>query len=183
MKLDNVENNLMLCPLCEKEKKVEKKEKVLYGVSVCRSCYYKLANRRQMAFFVDILIWRVVQTIIAMPLIVALMRRGVPHGNVQILATGILCLLLLVFFFKDGFGGYSPGKALLGLRVVDQSTGEPATFLASFKRNLILIVPIVPLLVAIRLCKGHRWGDRWANTKVIWKKHEDKAPFLVGSPS
>jgi uncharacterized RDD family membrane protein YckC len=181
--MNNTGEGLAHCPLCEKEKKREKKEKVLYGVPVCRSCYYNFANFRQLAFLVDFLIWRVVQTVIAMPLIVGLIKRGVPQGSTQILATGILYLLLLVFFFKDGFGGYSPGKALFGLRVVNQSTGKPGTFVASFKRNVILIVPFVPLLVAVMLCKGYRWGDAWANTKVIWKKHKDKAPFLVGGPS
>ena len=177
--MDNMENNLMICPLCEKEKKVEKKEKILYGVSVCRSCYYKLANRRQMAFLLDILMWRCVEIVIIIPLWTTLFRQGITQST----ATLILYFFLLVFFFKDGFGGYSPGKALLGLRVVNQSTGEPATFLASFKRNLILIIPFIPLFVAVRLCKGYRWGDSWANTKVIWKKYKDKAPFLVSNPS
>ena len=181
--MDNTGDVLALCPLCEKEKKKEKKEKLLYGVPVCRSCYYNLANLRQLAFFVDYLLWRGISHGIAVGIFAALAAVGTTRSILVSLAQVIGYILLPLFCLKDGFGGYSPGKALLGLCVVDQSTGAPATFLASFKRNLILIIPIVPLLVAFRLCKGSRWGDGWANTKVLWKKHKDKAPFLIGNPS
>ncbi len=181
--MNNTGDNLVCCPLCEKEKKKEKKEKLLYGVSVCRSCYYKLANLRQLAFLLDFLLWRGIFYVLVVMIFFVLGFLGVTQSVLAGLSRVIGYLLLPIFFFKDGFGGYSPGKALLGLQVVDRSTGAPGTFLASFKRNLILIIPLVPLLIALRLCAGYRWGDSWANTKVIWKKYKDKTPFLVGNPS
>ena len=77
----------------------------------------------------------------------------------------------LAFFCKDGFQGRSPGRALCGVQVVDRHTHAPIGFLPSLKRNLILYVPLMPVVIAFRLLQGHRFGDGWANTTVVWKKY------------
>ena len=95
---------------------------------------------------------------------------------------GLLYLLLNTFLLhKDGFRGRSLGKLLMGIRVVDDTTGELGGFKASVKRNLPLFIPFVPLIAAFQLRKGYRIGDRWANTRVIWMKFKDKAPFAIGN--
>jgi uncharacterized RDD family membrane protein YckC len=66
---------------------------------------------------------------------------------------------------------------MLGLQVVDVDSGQGAGFGASFKRNLPLLIPVVPLIVAIQLNGGPRWGDGWANTRVVWKKYRGRGPF------
>jgi hypothetical protein len=40
-----------------------------------------------------------------------------------------------------------------------------------------LLIPYLPLVLAFTLMKGWRWGDPWARTRVVWKKHEFKPPF------
>jgi uncharacterized RDD family membrane protein YckC len=80
-------------------------------------------------------------------------------------------ILTPAFLFKDCFSGQSLGKATCGVKVIDETTGEPGGIGASLKRNLPLVIPFMPLIVAFQLCKGHRTGDGWSNTKVIWKKY------------
>jgi len=96
---------------------------------------------------------------------------------------GILSVLVIwcLFACKDGFRGFSPGKWLLGLRVLDARTREPAGFRASFKRNIPLVLPIVNwiaiLVIAGQIGRGPRLGDGWAKTMVIWQAHANKLPF------
>ena len=42
------------CPLCGQSKHMNE-AKLLYGHAVCKRCYYSFANRRQFAFFLDML--------------------------------------------------------------------------------------------------------------------------------
>jgi uncharacterized RDD family membrane protein YckC len=46
-------------------------------------------------------------------------------------------LFFLMLVFRDGYQGRSPGKMFVGLRVVDVND-KPASFFASFKRNIVL---------------------------------------------
>lgn len=80
----------------------------------------------------------------------------------------IRCLCVsLIFTFRDGFAGQSPGKRLCDLVVVDPSTGSPIRFIQSFKRNVPLMIPFAGLYVLITLSKGIRLGDKQAQTRVI----------------
>jgi uncharacterized RDD family membrane protein YckC len=69
---------------------------------------------------------------------------------------------------------------MLGLQVIDERDGRPAGFWDSLQRNLILLVPFMPLVIAVFLFQGdgHRTGDGWARTKVIWKDYRHCLPFL-----
>ncbi len=82
---------------------------------------------------------------------------------------------------KDCFTGHSPGKLMCGVQVLDDDSSEPGNLIQSIKRNLPTIIPIVPLVIAVQLSKGPRWGDGWANTKVIWKKYREH-PVFTGAP-
>jgi len=74
----------------------------------------------------------------------------------------------------------SPGKRILGLKVINSVNGSPTGWGDSFKRNVILAVPVIPIVVIVQLFSGNglRLGDEWARTKVIWQQYADRAPFL-----
>lgn len=168
--MDTTTNIDQECPLCEKDKHMGKKAKPLYGQLVCKKCYSAFANRRQFAFLVDIILWSVCPAVLVL-------LAGLSGDESQALAV----LLFPIFCLKDGLSSSSPGKAMMGVQVVDKTTGLPCEFGASFKRNLPLIIPFMALIVAAQLQKGNRTGDGWANTRVIWKKYRDKAPFTIGN--
>ena len=59
---------------------------------------------------------------------------------------GFACALpaFLYFTTKDGFkGGHSPGKRMVGIRVLDAKTGKPINVLWSFFRNLVLLLLLI----------------------------------------
>jgi uncharacterized RDD family membrane protein YckC len=170
------------CPLCASAKHT-KKAKALYGNLVCKKCYYGFANRRQLAFFIDLVAWRVVMLPVGFVLGALMATAGFQRADIYAVATGVGWLLLSVFFCKDCFSGQSPGKALCGVKVINKATGQSAGIGASFKRNLPLLIPFMPLIVGGRLCRGHRLGDGWADTKVIWQKHADHPIFSVAPPA
>jgi uncharacterized RDD family membrane protein YckC len=63
------------------------------------------------------------------------------------------------------------------LRVVDQDTNEPIGLGKSILRNLLVFVPLAPLVMAVQMMNGPRGGDGWAKTKVIWSKHAGNPVF------
>jgi hypothetical protein len=88
----------------------------------------------------------------------------------------------LLFPFKDGFAGRSPGKWLFGLQVVRRGSLRPVGFLRSLRRNLLLAIPVlqavVALIIAYDVWQGEdRLGDGWAGTRVIWRKYARELPF------
>ncbi|HXK84901.1 MAG TPA: RDD family protein [Phycisphaerae bacterium] len=146
-----------------------------YGLVVCRRCWGKFINRRQAAFLIDWVLW-----MLAMRALAHVRGFNMPSLTVaRVLA--LTCVVSLLFAFKDGFRGMSPGKYVLGLQVVEKSTLRPASFMASFKRNIHLSIPCIQvltvLIAAYTMNKGPRWGDGWAGTKVIWREHAHKRPF------
>jgi len=153
------------CPLCGDAKHMLK-AKPLYGHMVCKKCYYRFASRRQMAFLLD---WILTAAPIVVP--VNAISKESHDPTVQAVCQLIILFIMILFCFKDCFSGHSLGKVLCGIRVIDSTTGKPCGIVASFKRNLPLLIPFMPLFIAGQLCKGRRIGDGWANTKVIWKKY------------
>lgn len=111
-------------------------------------------------------------------------------------------IVVALFPFKDGFRGHSPGKWVCGIQVVIAETMAPIGFGVSFKRNIPILVPnaivfvagmigfgldLVAsvgqstffLIIAFRLQRGQRWGERSAGTKVVLKKYSHRIPFDV----
>jgi uncharacterized RDD family membrane protein YckC len=162
------------CPLCNRSHKGKVRE--LYGKKVCKKCYDSFINRRQFAFLVDYLLWQVA----AFGLSAFLIGNFLTADSSIWFMRFTYFVLFFVFCMKDGFTGCSPGKALFGIQALMEDTGRPAGFGDSFGRNLCLIIPFMPLVVAIQLSKGYRTGDRCAKTKVIWKKYRDHPIFAVG---
>jgi len=148
------------------------KTKTLYGRGVCKKCYYAFANRRQLAFLIDSVLWYV---------LFLLLLVIIPGPTSEENADGLWFMSLFIFCLKDGFAGYSPGKALLGLRVIIEENGNPIDVGRSFKRNIPILIPFMLLIVAFQLCKGHRTGDGWSHAKVIWTRFASHPIFLPKS--
>jgi hypothetical protein len=166
------------CPLCGSGNEMGSKAKALYGYWVCRKCYFGFANRRQFAYFVDTMLWLGVSYGIGTVAGIFMRSIGLAQYAINGIAKVFDYLIFPLFAMKDGlFNGASPGKALMGLQSLDQSSGQPAGWMQSLKRNLVLIIPVVPIIIAFQLCQGYRWGDHWGKTRIIWKKYKDKIPF------
>lgn len=177
------------CPLCDRDKYMSR-PKELYGHSVCKKCVNSFANRRQLAWFIDMLIIRIgilgvsffIGYLVAATIVSA--RGSVSDSDMAMFSAidwGFFLVGLLLVVCKDGFSGRSPGKVLTGVQVVDKDTLKPIGFMASMKRNWPTLIPIVPIICGMQLLKGPRWGDKFANTFVIWNRHADNPVFSNGT--
>ena len=81
-------------------------------------------------------------------------------------------ILILVniawLIFRDTV--YSPGRAMVGLKLVSL-TGEKPTLAQAFIRNILIIIPFVLVVgyiveIVALLTKGERIADGWAKTRV-----------------
>ena len=166
------------CPVCSNSKHM-RDPRLLYGHIVCRKCYYAFANRRQLAYLLDFGAWFVL--LITPAMVASASRQREALAIVSDLAVVLWLVWPVLFLCKDCFSGQSIGKMLCGVAVVDQRTGKRGGVLASFIRNLSLVVPFMPLVVAGQLCRGYRTGDRSAHTKVLWIQHAS-SPVFASSP-
>jgi uncharacterized RDD family membrane protein YckC len=171
----------VICPICDRVCTTKNSRK-LYDVRVCKKCSHGFANRRQGAYIIDSLLLYVLSFISGV--VIALMFPEVLAPTTgETLGVTIFwyfhgwILLPLLFCFKDGFRGFSPGKWLCGVQVVDRDTRDPIRPTQSLKRNLITMVPVFPLIIAVQLIRGIRYGDNWAMTCVVWKKYAHRVPF------
>ncbi|MBL8778491.1 MAG: RDD family protein [Acidimicrobiales bacterium] len=91
-----------------------------------------------------------------------------------------------IFVFLQGFKGFTPGKAIMGLRVVNPEGGAPGPVKALI-RWVLLIVDLLPYcipgllgFILILTGKDHtRLGDRAAKTFVVGKNDVGRP---IGSP-
>ena len=85
---------------------------------------------------------------------------------IQIVWWAALAILVLALLIRDGYRGRSPGKRLLGLRLVTPR-GEGCGSPPSVIRNLPLLIPVWNLVEAVMVVLGkRRTGDRIAKTTV-----------------
>jgi len=177
-----MENIDQTCPLCGESENMGSKAKPLYGQAVCIKCSNSFSGKRQLAYVIDTFVFEIC-VFILFALVYVLVRIFVNFSFNSSKMPSLYFVLnisyFLVFFLKDGFSKSSPGKQIMGLTVVDNTTGQPIGFKTSFKRNLPLLIPFMPIIVFCELYKGYRIGDKWANTRVIWRKYEDKVPFKI----
>ncbi len=86
--------------------------------------------------------------------------------GIQIVWWAALAILILSILIRDGIGGRSVGKQLLGLRLTTRS-GDRCGYFRSTVRNFPLIVPGWNLLeIGFVLAGRPRTGDRIAGTHV-----------------
>ena len=175
-----------MCPLCTTR---VVSNKTLYNHPVCKKCYYAFANRRQGAYVIDTLL----QMLVAIPLALGVGGMLEFVQAPELVFEGVMLsfglVLGVIVAMKDGFNGYSPGKWLLGVQVWDDASGRPIQWVQSFKRNAVfltsqipvvgsLVVLVLVIIIAVTLGRGHRLGDRFARTRVIWKRHANSIVFL-----
>lgn len=94
-------------------------------------------------------------------------------------ATMIVLLFLLLWgyfvFFEYFSSGRTPGKMLIGIRVI-QDNGQSITFLASAVRNLFRIIDFLPALFLLGILmiffhsRHKRIGDLAAGTLVVYQR-------------
>jgi uncharacterized RDD family membrane protein YckC len=193
-----------LCPACHGDSWRTRKVLKLYGMQICRRCYYGLINRRQLAWVIDVVLLFFIAFLVSAGMAMAGFGSGTTTSSAP-LEVAIFLILETVFAIKDGFRGQSPGKFVLGVQVVDRTTLEPVGFRQSFLRNLPLYVPraayttvilltqspfgaflglaslAIVLIIAIQMKNGPRLGDKFANTKVILVKRRFRPPFEQGA--
>ena len=90
--------------------------------------------------------------------------------------------------FESVWRGQTPGKRLVGLRVIDIS-GRPVTVYAAVIRNLVRIVDQMPGVYAIAIVsvlvtrRQQRLGDLAAGTVVVHERLETAAPSATALTS
>jgi uncharacterized RDD family membrane protein YckC len=101
-------------------------------------------------------------------------------GSVGAAVLGIISFLFLwgyFLFFEVAWSGQTPGKRIVGLRVVREG-GRPITFGAAAIRNLIRVVDFLPLFYGIGVVtmfidsRSRRLGDLAAGTLVVKSRRD-----------
>lgn len=168
-----------ICPLCRTR---DAQAKTIYGYPVCKKCLNAFANRRQLAYLLDSIIIFVPALAVGLGLQFFVLSPTMSELENTLITTLATLPLTLLFLMKDGFKGQSVGKMASGVVALDVSTGQPIRFIQSFKRNSVFLVGVIPLIggiaslvvtitIAVQVGKGFRLGDKFAGTKVIWKKY------------
>lgn len=118
------------------------------------------------AFLIDALLIAIALMIPASVISYA-MAWAVGSHRVQLVWYVALAILLTYMMVRDGYRGRSPGKHLLGLRIVTPA-GEGCSWWRSILRNLPFLLPPWALLEAVLVLIGRaRTGDRMAGTTVL----------------
>jgi uncharacterized RDD family membrane protein YckC len=101
----------------------------------------------------------------------------ISDGDVRLLALIAGLYGFVTHLLLPALTGFSPGKAMVGLRIVNQESFEPAGFGANFLRWILWIVdsapwcfPLVGLITGLSSNGHRRVGDMAAKTLVIDKK-------------
>lgn len=115
------------------------------------------------------------------------MRQGSAGQGRLLIALLVFAVLIVEFvypiYFEVECDGVSPGKRIMGLRVVNES-GLPITLQQSFLRTLFLIVDMLPLFGIVGLVstlstsRSQRIGDIVAGTTVIYDGEQEVVPEL-----
>jgi len=119
------------------------------------------------AFLVDALSMSIVLIVPASLASYALAWVGGSIKAIQIVWWVALGILVIGLLLRDGYHGRSPGKRLLGLRLVTPR-GEGCGYGRSLVRNIPLLIPPWNLVEAVMVVSGkRRTGDRIAKTTVM----------------
>ena len=131
-------------------------------------------------------------TLKAAVVLVAALAAGVSLGGVPALVAGgvglLFAMVLYDILFEVRAGGRTPGKRVLGLRVV-LVDGRPVGLRASSVRNVLRLVeglPLsyVPAIVSILVTPANqRLGDLAAGTVVVHEAKAGAAPTPAATPA
>lgn len=124
---------------------------------------------RLAAFIVDALTLALVLILPASLISYSVAFLGGSLNSVSLIWYGAMLVLFIGILLRDGHRGRSPGKRLLGLRLVTPGN-RPCGYGRSVVRNFPLLIPGWNLLeVALMLfsSQSRRTGDRIARTTVV----------------
>ncbi|MFZ0544080.1 MAG: RDD family protein [Candidatus Promineifilaceae bacterium] len=149
---------------------IDTPENVVFG--------YEIAGigSRFMAALVDTIIIVVMLVIVNL---VFLLLVGL-EANWIVAALGLISFVILwgyYIFFEMNWGGQTPGKRWVGLRVI-RVDGTPISLSESLIRNLIRFVDFLPVSYGIGVVtmfitsQSRRLGDLAAGTIVVWEREK-----------
>jgi uncharacterized RDD family membrane protein YckC len=140
---------------------------------LCRKCQVGMHNRRFLALILDTVLLFYIPYALAIAALGMSGMMGDP-ATVQITVFGVYLVFyaLLFGFGRDAlFGGASPGKRMMGLRVVKTQDGETRlSYGQGVVRWLSQFIPVFNLVDAIAPYYDpllRRYGDRWGKTRVL----------------
>ena len=128
---------------------------------------------RFLAQLIDQLILTVV--LVAVIIVIFVLGAATNDRDLTLLLVGLASFVIVFFYFlitEAMFGGQTPGKRALRLRVVGDQ-GQPITFSQAVIRNLVRVVDFLPLYYGVGLVtlfingRGKRLGDLAAGTVVV----------------
>ena len=153
------------------------------------------AGSRFLAIAVDTALQLVVILSLVLILVAARVAAGTGFGG---WATWVQAAMVLVYFglmhgyfaiFEALWSGQTPGKRLIGLRVISTS-GRPITAFDSILRNLLRIIDSIPGIYAVGLlsvfvtARNQRLGDLAAGTVVVHEQslRHGASPAALAAP-
>jgi uncharacterized RDD family membrane protein YckC len=150
---------------------IDTPENVIFGYEVVG------IGSRFMAALVDTAIILILQIVVNLTMVLLLGNLlGLDLGSAWITAVfGLISFALLwgyYIFFEMLWNGQTPGKRLVGLRVL-RSDGTPITLTESIIRNLVRFVDFLPLFYGLGVvvmfvnAQSRRLGDLAAGTLVV----------------
>ncbi|HLD50328.1 MAG TPA: RDD family protein [bacterium] len=103
---------------------------------------------------------------IVLGVILGLLLLKVPEAARSVILVIVNVIWLIV---RDSV--YSPGRAMVGLKLISLS-GDKVTLVQAFIRNVLLIIPFVLVVgyiveIVALASKGERIADGWAKTRVV----------------
>jgi uncharacterized RDD family membrane protein YckC len=127
--------------------------------------------------FLAQLIDQLILTVILLGVIIVIFLLGAATNDrdLTLLLVGLASFVIVFFYFlitEAMFGGQTPGKRALRLRVVGDQ-GQPITFSQALIRNLVRVVDFLPVYYGVGLItlfingRGKRLGDLAAGTVVV----------------
>ena len=140
---------------------------------------------RFLAALVDTFFISIIELLVMLPVLFFLGSQTIAE-NLTTWVAALLSLLAFVFFwgyyifFELIWNGQSPGKRIIGLRVVRRD-GTPVTFSEVLIRNLLRIIDLLPtgygvgLIVMFIDSQSRRLGDMAAGTLVV----HDRGPLSL----
>jgi uncharacterized RDD family membrane protein YckC len=129
---------------------------------------------RFLAAIIDGIAILIAQAVVLLAAGLAISSLDLPESLVTAGASILGFLILWGYFlaFEMAWNGQSPGKRVIGLRVVREG-GRPITFVASAIRNLVRLVDFLPLFYGIGVVamfcdrRARRLGDLAAGVLVV----------------
>ncbi len=135
----------------------------------------------------------VIQVVLLIALVVVFGRLG-PGIDPAVVVTLLIVTLVAIFLgypvgFETLWGGRTPGKAVMGLRVV-RDDGGPERFRHALLRGLVgLFVErppspffFVAVIASLASERGKRLGDVAAGTLVLQERVPTRAPTIIAMP-